>query len=55
MSVDPDSLLNIELGHKPGSPSLLTAWARALRINPLDVHRPNNLRSRLNETTKEAQ
>lgn len=51
MTVDPDSLLNIELGHKPGSSGLLKAWARALRIKPLDVHRPDDLRNRLNEMT----
>jgi transcriptional regulator with XRE-family HTH domain len=39
--VAPDSLLNIELGHKTCSARLLQAWARALRLSPLDVHRPS--------------
>jgi transcriptional regulator with XRE-family HTH domain len=49
VTVDPDSLLNIELGRKPVSTALLNAWARALKLNPLDVHRPDDLRERLVE------
>ena len=54
VKVAPDSLLNIELGHKTGSLKLMAAWARALRLNPLDVHRPTDLRQRLASAEKGA-
>lgn len=47
VKVDPDSILNIELGHKRASRTLLAAWARVLRITSLDVHQPEELRERL--------
>lgn len=52
--VDPDSILNIELGHKVGSRRLMTAWANALRIKPIDVHRPDDLRDRLASADSDA-
>lgn len=33
----PDSLSNIETGKKRASTPLMTAWAKALGIHPLDV------------------
>lgn len=50
--VAPDSLLNIELGHKTCSPRLLQAWARALRLSPLDVHRPSSPHGALPDDTE---
>lgn len=35
--VHEDTIRNVELGHKRASRVLLTAWARALGINPLDA------------------
>ena len=32
-----DSLANVELGHRRASDSLLSAWAKALAMHPLDV------------------
>lgn len=32
-----DTIRNIELGHKRASVQLMTAWAKALKIAPLDV------------------
>lgn len=34
---DADSLSNIERGHKRAGLALMTAWAKALGIHPLDV------------------
>jgi transcriptional regulator with XRE-family HTH domain len=36
-------LANIELGHQLGSAALMTAWARALKISPLDVRQDGEL------------
>lgn len=38
--VHPDTLRNIELGHKRGSKLLMVAWAKALGLSPLDVWQP---------------
>ncbi|MER7361827.1 hypothetical protein [Nonomuraea wenchangensis] len=46
IDVHPDHILNVELGHQEGSRRLMTAWANALRIKPIDVHRPRDLRER---------
>jgi len=46
INVHPDSILNIELGRKEGSRRLMTAWANALRIKPIDVHRRADLSER---------
>jgi hypothetical protein len=46
IEIAPDSILNIELGHKEGSRRLMTAWANALRIKPIDVHRRTDLHER---------
>lgn len=35
-----DTIRNIELGHKRGSKPLMTAWAKALGLMPLDVWQP---------------
>ena len=51
VKVDPDSILNIELGHKRASQPLLAAWARVLRITSLDVHQPEELRERLDDAS----
>lgn len=40
-SVDPDHISNVELGHKRASDPLLTAWAKALGVLPLDVRQPD--------------
>ncbi|WP_405490364.1 helix-turn-helix domain-containing protein [Nocardia sp. NBC_00511] len=39
-SVHADTIRNVELGHKRPSGPLLTAWARALGVSPLDVWQP---------------
>lgn len=44
VTVDPDSLSAVELGHTGVSQKLKTAWARALNINPLDFRCPRELR-----------
>lgn len=36
-NVHEDHIRNVELGHKKASGPLMTAWAKALRLNPLDV------------------
>jgi len=38
--VHEDTIRNVELGHKRASRPLLTAWARALGVNPLDAWQP---------------
>lgn len=43
VEVHPDSLLNIELGHKPASKGLMRAYAQALRVNPLDIYQHEDL------------
>lgn len=35
--VHPDTISNVELGHKRPSNPLMTAWAKALKVHPLDV------------------
>lgn len=35
-----DTIRNVELGHKKASTPLITAWAKALGLNPLDVWQP---------------
>lgn len=37
VSVHPDTIRNVELGHKRASKPLMTAWAKALDLTPLDV------------------
>ena len=39
-----DTIRNVELGHKVGSPALMAAWAKALGLHPLDVHQPKAAR-----------
>lgn len=39
-SVHPDTIRNVELGHKRASKPLMTAWVKALGLNPLDVWQP---------------
>lgn len=50
--VDPDTLLNVELGHKKASRSLLTAWAGALGIKPVDIKQTDDLAERLTASPK---
>lgn len=35
-----DTIRNVELGHKRVSRPLMTAWAKALDVSPLDVYLP---------------
>lgn len=44
VTVDPDSLLSVELGHKRAGNALLVAWANALRINHRDIRQEAELR-----------
>lgn len=37
VEVHPDTLSNIELGHKRASEPLMQAWARALNVSPLHL------------------
>jgi transcriptional regulator with XRE-family HTH domain len=53
VTVDPDHILAVELGQAGGSRELLTAWARALNVNPLDIRRPADLREILSAEVKE--
>lgn len=39
--VHPDTIRNVELGHKRASKPLMTAWAKALGLSALDVWQPN--------------
>lgn len=43
VDVQPDSLIAVELGQTGVSTELLTAWAHALKITPVDVRRPDDL------------
>jgi len=43
VTVDPDHIIAVELGHRGAGPELRTAWARALNIKPLDIRRPEDL------------
>ncbi|MDO3245221.1 helix-turn-helix domain-containing protein [Mycobacteroides abscessus] len=43
--VHPDTVRNVELGYKRASKPLLTAWAKALGLSPLDVWQPEPLKS----------
>lgn len=51
VTVDPDSLSAVELGHTGASKQLLTAWACALNILPIDIRLPKDLRVLLLEDT----
>lgn len=39
--VHPGTIRNVELGHKRASLPLMTAWARALGVNPVDIWQPS--------------
>lgn len=41
----PDTIRNVELGYKRASAPLLSAWAKALDLTPLDVFQPEPLKS----------
>lgn len=41
----PDTIRNVELGYKRASTPLMTAWAKALNLTPLDVHQPEPIKS----------
>lgn len=38
--VHEDTIRNVELGHRRASRPLITAWARALGLSPLDIYQP---------------
>jgi hypothetical protein len=38
----PDTIRNVELGWKRASKPLMTAWAKALGLSPLDVSQPQD-------------
>jgi transcriptional regulator with XRE-family HTH domain len=40
---DPATIRNVETGNKRPSQPLLTAWARALKLNPVDVVLPEHV------------
>ncbi|MEU6725595.1 helix-turn-helix transcriptional regulator [Nonomuraea wenchangensis] len=40
VNVHKDTVSNVELGYRRASEELLTAWAKALGISPLDVYQP---------------
>lgn len=43
VTVHPDHLLNVELGHKRGSGRLMAAYARVLGIKPVDIRQTQEL------------
>ncbi len=43
--VHPDTIRNVELGYKRASNPLMTAWAKALGLSPLNVWQPEPLNS----------
>lgn len=43
VNVHPDHLLNVELGHKRASVTLLAAWARVLDIRPTEIHQAKEI------------
>lgn len=47
------TISNIELGYKRGSDELMTAWAKALGLDPLDVYQPPLLADGANELDEE--
>jgi hypothetical protein len=44
VTVDPDHILAVELGHSGAGAALRAAWADELRINPRDIHMAAELR-----------
>lgn len=40
VSVHKDHISNVERGERRASNELMTAWAKALGVNPLDVYQP---------------
>lgn len=53
VKVDPDYLLQVELGHKRASNSLLVAWANVLRINHRDIRQAAELREHIAEADED--
>lgn len=43
LDVHPDTVLNVELGHKRASVRLRAAWARALGLKPMDIRQADDL------------
>ncbi|MGC5027404.1 helix-turn-helix domain-containing protein [Tsukamurella sp. DT100] len=41
VEVHPDTIRNVELGHKKASRPLMTAWSKALGLTPLNVWQPD--------------
>ncbi len=44
VTVDPDHILAVELGHRRAGNALRVAWADELGINPRDIHMEAELR-----------
>ena len=44
VTVDPDHIIAVELGHSGAGAALRSAWADELRINPRDIHMAAELR-----------
>lgn len=49
VTVNTDHLYNVEAGRKRGSEKLIGAWARALRLQRLDVYQTEDLRGLLDD------
>ncbi len=47
------TISNVELGYKRGSDELMTAWAKALGLDPLDVYQPPLLAEGADELEEE--
>jgi transcriptional regulator with XRE-family HTH domain len=45
VTVDPDHILAVELGHRSAGYALRVAWADELGINPRDIHMAAELRA----------
>lgn len=52
VTVDKASLANVELGKRPASRRLIGAWARALRLESVDVYQSSDLRALLDGDTE---
>lgn len=49
--ITPQGVCNVETGNKRASKPLMTAWARALGIKPVDVQQHEELCERLGHTS----
>jgi DNA-binding XRE family transcriptional regulator len=53
VDVDTDHIYNVELGRKKASFRLKAAWARAFRLQPVDVYQAGDLRAFLDASGSE--